>query len=93
MEFSVVTLAAAEHVVNKLPFPPFMFGVIAMVAFIALAFVTWTFRNVAEKNPMHSRVIGESAVAMNPDGQGGHHSAHGTPAADGAHRSLGHGKH
>ena len=50
-------LASSGHVVNELPMPPFMFGVVAFVALAALALVTWTFRNVAEKGPETSRVM------------------------------------
>jgi hypothetical protein len=32
------------------PFPAFVFGVIAMVIFIALAFVTWSYRDVANRH-------------------------------------------
>ncbi len=32
------------------PFPAFVFGAIAMVIFIALAFVTWSYRDVANRH-------------------------------------------
>jgi len=32
------------------PFPAFVFGVIAMVIFIALALVTWSYRDVANRH-------------------------------------------
>ncbi|WP_298751151.1 hypothetical protein [uncultured Serinicoccus sp.] len=52
---SLHLLAAAEegghHVVNELPFPPIMFGVIAMLAFILLLGFLWTFRNTLALDP------------------------------------------
>jgi len=32
------------------PFPAFVFGAIAMTLFIALAFVTWSYRDVANRH-------------------------------------------
>jgi hypothetical protein len=32
------------------PFPAFVFGIIAMTLFIALAFVTWSYRDVANRH-------------------------------------------
>jgi len=32
------------------PFPAFVFGAIAMALFIALAFVTWSYRDVANRH-------------------------------------------
>jgi hypothetical protein len=52
---SVVTslLAEAEaHV--ELPFPATVFGLIAMVIFLALAAVMWSYRDVANRHPRKS---------------------------------------
>ena len=40
----------AAEVVNELPVPAWMFGVGFLVAFAALAFVTFSYRNVANKH-------------------------------------------
>ena len=40
--------AAVHH--TELPFDSFLFGVIAMGAFLALAGVTWSYRNVANRH-------------------------------------------
>lgn len=48
-------LAAAEegghHAVNELPFPPYIFGVIAMAAFLVLLAVLYAFRNSLALDP------------------------------------------
>lgn len=50
-----ILLNAAEegghHVVNELPFPPIMFGVIAMVAFLLGLGLLWAFRNTLALDP------------------------------------------
>ncbi|GAA3584752.1 hypothetical protein GCM10022198_05040 [Klugiella xanthotipulae] len=46
-------LSAAEggaHVTNELIMPSILFGAVALVAFAALAIVTWTFRDVANRH-------------------------------------------
>jgi hypothetical protein len=46
-------LAAAEGVYiehRELPIPAIMYGAIAMVAFITLAFVTYSYRDVANRH-------------------------------------------
>ncbi|WP_139721787.1 hypothetical protein [Serinicoccus chungangensis] len=52
---SLHLLAAAEegghHVVNELPFPPIMFGVIAMLSFLLLLGFLWFFRNTLALDP------------------------------------------
>ncbi|MBK0421455.1 hypothetical protein JD292_05135 [Leucobacter sp. CSA2] len=53
MSLVATIVAAAEegsHVVNELPFPGFLFGVIMFVAFTALAAVTFSFRDVANRH-------------------------------------------
>ena len=49
--------AAVHH--TELPFPSFFFGLIAMGAFIALAGVTWSYRNVANR---HSHKTGSQSA-------------------------------
>ncbi|MFV0434545.1 MAG: hypothetical protein ACK5LO_11250 [Leucobacter sp.] len=52
----LATIAAASeevggsHVVHELPMSPVLYGVIAFVAFIALAVVTFSFRDVANRH-------------------------------------------
>ena len=45
---SAITLAS--EVVNELPFPPWVFGVVFLVGFFALALVTYSYRNVANRH-------------------------------------------
>lgn len=52
----------ASEVVNELPFPAWMFGVAFLVGFFALALVTFSYRNVANRHA-HKR----------PPASGGHH--------------------
>lgn len=49
---ATIALAAEEghHVVNELWFPAFFFGVIFFVLFAALAAVTFSFRDVANRH-------------------------------------------
>jgi hypothetical protein len=35
---------------TQLPMPGFLFGVIAMAGFIALALITWSYRDVSNRN-------------------------------------------
>ncbi|WP_427869028.1 hypothetical protein [Leucobacter luti] len=53
MSLVATIVAAAEeghHVVNELPIPGFFFGVIAFVAFTAMAAVVFSFRDVANRH-------------------------------------------
>lgn len=53
MSLLATVLVAAEeghHVVNELPFPAPVFGVIVFGALTALAIVTFTFRDVANRH-------------------------------------------
>ncbi|WP_336650844.1 MULTISPECIES: hypothetical protein [unclassified Leucobacter] len=49
---ATIAVAAEEghHIVNELPFPAPVFGAIAFVAFTALALVTFSFRDVANRH-------------------------------------------
>ena len=48
----MLSILASETVVHhtELPFPGIFFGVIAMGVFLALAGVTWSYRNVANRH-------------------------------------------
>lgn len=45
-----VASEAGAHVVNELPFPAPVYGVIAFVVFTAFAAVTFSFRDVANRH-------------------------------------------
>ena len=49
----VNVLAAVDEPV-QLPFPPIVFGLIAAIVFVALGFVTWSYRDVANRHPQKS---------------------------------------
>jgi hypothetical protein len=48
----LLSILASEGVVHhtELPIPAIMFGAIAMLAFLALAGITWSYRNVANRH-------------------------------------------
>ncbi|PPF34011.1 hypothetical protein [Pseudoclavibacter sp. AY1H1] len=46
-----------HHIVNELVMPPIMFGVVTLVAFVALIVVTYAFRNTWHSNPVDSKVV------------------------------------
>ena len=51
MTSSLVTLAAEEtHVVNELPMPPYMYGVVALAILLFLLMVTVAYRNIHTRN-------------------------------------------
>lgn len=60
-------LAGPEGTATPLPFPSFVFGLIAIAVFTTLGLVTWSYRNVANR---HSQVSGR---------RGGDGSGHGGP--------------
>lgn len=43
-------VAAEKEIVNQLPFPPIVFGAIAMTVFLVVTFVFWSFRDVANRH-------------------------------------------
>jgi hypothetical protein len=43
-------VAAAEEAGAKLPFPSFVFGIIAISTFILLGFITYSYRDVANRH-------------------------------------------
>ncbi len=48
----MLSILASEAVIHhhELPIPAFMFGAIAMTVFLALAGITWSYRNVANRH-------------------------------------------
>lgn len=48
----MLSILASEAVVfhQELPIPAVMYGVIAMIAMLALAGITWSYRNVANRH-------------------------------------------
>jgi len=67
---SLATVVLAEAATTELPFSPIVFGLIAIIAFTFLGFVTFSYRHVANR---HSQVSGK------PGGDG-----HGSQGARGA---------
>ena len=49
-----VLAAVGVDVPVELPFPPIVFGLIAVIVFVALGVVTWTYRDVANRHPHKS---------------------------------------
>lgn len=47
---AIVQAAAGAEVINELPFPAPVFGLIALIIFIVLGFVTFSFRDVANRH-------------------------------------------
>lgn len=46
----MIRILAEAEVVNPLPFPGIVFGAIAMGTFILLGFITWSYRDVANRH-------------------------------------------
>lgn len=46
----MIRILAEAGVVNPLPFPGVVFGAIAMTVFLLLGFVTWSYRDVANRH-------------------------------------------
>ena len=49
MSLLELAIAASEHE-SALPFPPLVFAVISTAIFVALGFVVWSFRDVANRH-------------------------------------------
>ena len=49
MSMTVARIVAEEAAHSELPMPPWLFGVLALVAFATLLGVTWSFRGTAQK--------------------------------------------
>lgn len=43
-------IAAEKEIVNQLPVPPIVFGVVALAVFLVVTFVFWSFRDVANRH-------------------------------------------
>lgn len=57
----MISILIAEGAVvhhTELPMPAILYGAIAMVAFLALAAVTWSYRDVSNRNPRRSQRAG-----------------------------------
>jgi ABC-type sulfate transport system permease component len=73
MSVLLSTLAAVNEPV-QLPFSPIIFGIIAAVVFIALGFVTWSYRDVANRHASKSAKYAASHdVHGHPDRTGADH--------------------
>jgi len=64
--------AAAEEALRPMPMPPWVFGVLALVAFAALLGVLWSFRNSGAKHGQHKGGP-HGDVGPGSPGSGGHH--------------------
>jgi hypothetical protein len=68
MSLATVVLAQATRI--ELPFPPVVFGLIAIIIFTLLGFVTFSYRHVANR---HNQVSGRQGG--DGHGDGGAHGA------------------
>lgn len=64
MSFAAIFMAESEHVVNELPMPSVMFGVFALIVFLFLGVITFTYRDVANR---HSHKAGSAPTAHTYD--------------------------
>ena len=68
MSFLTAVLAEAELV--QLPMPTWAYGVVALVIFVALAVVVWSFRDVANRH--QGKADAYAASRGGASGHGGH---------------------
>ncbi len=57
----MISILIAEGAIvhhTELPMPAILYGVIAMVVFLALAAITWSYRDVSNRNPRRSQRAG-----------------------------------
>lgn len=57
----MISILIAEGAIvhhTELPIPAILYGAIAMGAFLALAAVTWSYRDVSNRNPKRSERAG-----------------------------------
>jgi hypothetical protein len=57
----VISILIAEGAIvhhTELPMPAILYGAIAMAAFLGLAAVTWSYRDVSNRNPRRSERAG-----------------------------------
>lgn len=52
----MISILLEEAIVhhNELPMPAVLYGLIALVGFVALSAVTWSYRDVSNRNPRRS---------------------------------------
>jgi len=68
MLFLTAVLAEAEH--SQLPVPTWVYGLVALVIFAALAFVLWSFRDVANRHSAKANAY--AAAHGGASGHAGH---------------------
>ncbi|WP_353809960.1 hypothetical protein [Agromyces sp. SYSU T00194] len=66
----MTTVLAETEFARELPMDPIIYGVIAMVIFIALGFVTWSYRDVANRHREKSDAFAARVAAGE---EPGHH--------------------
>jgi hypothetical protein len=49
------TIIAAGEVVNELPFPALVYGLVFLVGFFALGWLTYSYRNVANRHRLKTQ--------------------------------------
>ncbi|MEY5146419.1 MAG: hypothetical protein RL224_733 [Actinomycetota bacterium] len=57
----MISILIAEGAIvhhTELPMPAILYGIIAMAAFLALAGITWSYRDVSNRNPRRSQRAG-----------------------------------
>ncbi len=57
----MISILIAEGAIvhhTELPMPAILYGALAMAAFLALAAVTWSYRDVSNRNPKRSERAG-----------------------------------
>jgi len=57
----VISILISEGAIvhqTELPMPAILYGALAMAAFLALAAVTWSYRDVSNRNPKRSERAG-----------------------------------
>jgi len=74
---SFVAAVIAEETSSAVTVQPWVLGIVVLCAFAALAFVTWTYRDVANR---HSHKAGPDAAA-HAGAPGAYHHGEGHPAA------------
>lgn len=67
MSLATVVLTAAEAGHTELPIPTWLYGVIALVLFLVLALVIWSFKDVSNRHALRA-----DAYAASHGGAPGH---------------------
>lgn len=63
----LLNVVASEEVVNPLPFPAPVFGAIALVLFLVLAAVMWSYRDVAHRHSHKSAAFAQQQEEHSSD--------------------------